>query len=320
MKTVRTFCPFILLLLLSSVTYAFDGPLQVRNQFPLFLPVHAPYFEKASVENSFSASFSYSSLYLVQDSSEWSAGLDMEIAELNLRFRKSFGNIIEFGIDLPIAGFTSGFMDGFLGSYHDTFGFPDYGRSARPNNTFLFELRKNRKLIIGGENGHIALGDTNLSVKVPVRKGDPIISMRGEIEFPTGDAERGFGNGSLDAGVSLLIDKNISETLKAYINLGAVSPGDYKGYDKVCLREFFYGGASFEAIMGKAVGIIGQVFIQGSPFPKTGIAEVDRTAVLLSLGGRYQAEKRSVEFSLTEDPNTAGAPDFTFNVSIKKSF
>jgi hypothetical protein len=309
-----------MLLVYFQLTHAFDGPLQARNQFPLFIYIDAPYLEKASPENSFSATFSYSSVYLVQESSEWSAGLDMEIAELNLRFRKSFGNFIEIGIDLPIVSLTSGFMDGLLGSYHDSFGFPDYGRSERSDNKFLYELRKNRKLIIGGENGHIGLGDTNLSVKVPVLKGDPMISMRGDIEFPTGDAESGFGNDSLDAGISLLIDKKLSESVNTCVNLGAVSPGDFKGYDKIGLKDFLYGGASLEAMVWKDVSIIGQVFIQGSPFPKTGIAEVDRTAVLLSLGGRYQAENSSFEFSLTEDPNTAGAPDVTFNVTVKKRF
>ena len=49
----------------------------------------------------------------------------MEITELNLRFRKSINNFIELG-EVPILSFNSGFMDSFLDSYHDTFGFPDY--------------------------------------------------------------------------------------------------------------------------------------------------------------------------------------------------
>jgi len=310
----------LLLLFFSPVTYAFDGPLQVKNQFPLFLYVDAPYLEKASIENSFSASLSYSSLYLVRESSRWSAGLDMEIAEFNLRFRKTFRYLLEFGVDLPIISFNAGFMDEFLNRYHDTFGFPDYGRSRRPDNKFLYEVRKNGKLVIRGENGRIGLGDMKLSIKKTILKGDPAISIRGDIEFPTGDAESGFGNGSFDAGISLLIDKKLSQQVKMYINLGIVLPGDFKGYDKVGLEEFIYSGAALEAKVWKDISFIGQVVIQGSPFPKTRIAEVDRTAVLLSLGGRYHLGNNSVEFSLTEDPNTAGAPDVTFNFSFKRNF
>jgi hypothetical protein len=59
---------------------------------------------------------------------------------------------------------------------------------------------------------------------------------------------------------------------------------------------------------------------QGSPLPKTGIGEVDRTAVLLALGARYSAGKDNIEFSLTEDPNTAGAPDFQLTAAYRRRF
>lgn len=315
---VRIVCFLLLLLAFSPASHAFDGPLQVRNQFPLFLPVNEPHFEKAAIENSFSAGFAYSSVYLVQESSRWSAGLDMEIAEFNLRFRKTFRDSLEFGIDLPVISFNSGFMDGFLNSYHDAFGFPDYGRSERPDNKFLYEVRKEGHLILRGESGRIGLGDTRLSVKKPIVIGDPSVSIRGEIEFPTGDAEAGFGNGTFDAGFNLLIDKQLTQNLMTYINLGIVIPGDLKGHQEVHLREYFHGEAALEAMIGRDFSIIGQVFFQGSPLPDTGIGEIDRTAVLLSIGGRYHAGENCVEFSLTEDPNTAGAPDVSFNVTFKR--
>jgi hypothetical protein len=319
-KTFITVSLWLLLLVFTPATHAFDGPLQVRNQFPLFLPVDAPCFEKAATENSFSASFSYSSVYLVKESSEWTAGLDMEIAECNLRFRKTFRDYVEFGIDLPIMSFSSGFMDGFLKSYHDAFGFPDYGRSGRPDNAFLYEIRSDGHLVLRGENGRIGLGDTKLLVKKPLAKGDPVISIRGEIEFPTGDAEAGYGNGTIDAGLSLLIDKKLSEKMKTYVNLGIVFPGDLKGYESIDLEEFMYVGVALEAMVSNNISIAGQVMVQGSPFPKTDISQIDRTAVLLSLGGRYHAGESCLEFSLTEDPNTAGAPDVTFNVMVKRNF
>jgi hypothetical protein len=307
-----------LLLTLTPVTHAFDGPLQVKNQFPLFMYGNVPYLETASIETSFAAIFSYSSVYLIRNSSAWSAGLDMEIAELNLRFRKSFGDFIEFGLDLPIISFNSGFMDGFLNSYHDTFGFPDYGRSQRPDNKFLYEVRRNGDLVVRGKSGRIGIGDMKLSVKKSLLKADPAFSIRGDIEFPTGDAESGFGNGCFDAGITLLIEKKLSDVFKTYGNLGISFPGHLRGYETIYLEKYLYGGAALEGKAWKDISIIGQVFIQGSPFPKTGIGEVDRTAVLLSLGGRYYSSKNSFELSLTEDPNTAGAPDVTFNFTFKR--
>ena len=304
----------------SSASYGFDGPLQARNQFPLFLYLNTPYLESALVENSFSASLSYSSINLVESSSEWDIGLDMEITELNLRFRKNIGDFIELGIELPILSFSSGFMDGFLNSYHDAFGFPDYGRSNRPDNEFLYEVRRNRDLVVKGKNGHIGIGDIRLTFKKPLLNSDPAISIKGDIELPTGDAKAGYGNGSIDAGIAVLMDKKLSEYFKSYLNIGAVFPGNLRGHEEITLREFLYGGAAIEASFWKNISLIVQVFVQGSPFPKTDISSVDRLAVLLSLGGRYSSGNNNFEFSLTEDPNTSGAPDFTLNFSFKRIF
>jgi hypothetical protein len=157
-------------------------------------------------------------------------------------------------------------------------------------------------------------------LKKPILKNDPAISIRVDVELPTGDANKGYGSGDIDAGIAILIDKKLSEKIKAYCNLGVVSPGSLKGYENVRLREFIYGGGGVEAALWKKFSLLGQVFMQGSPFPKTDISAVDRLAVLLSLGGRYYLRSSSLELSFTEDPNTSGAPDFTFNFSFKRRF
>jgi hypothetical protein len=211
-------------------------------------------------------------------------------------------------------------MDNFLNSYHDTFGFPDYGRSERPNNKFLYEVRRNGVVVIKGESGRIAVGDIRVTVQKPLLKGDPAISIKGDIELPSGDSKTGCGNGSIDTGISMLMDKEFGEVWKTYLNLGVVFPGDLKGHERVHLKDFIYGGVALEAALWKDISLLGQVFIQGSPFPETGISSIDRTAVLLSLGGRYHSGNSNFELSLTEDPNTSGAPDVTLNVAFKQRF
>lgn len=311
---------FLSLLFAPSVVFSFEGPLQVRNQFPLFLLVDAPYLERASPEDSLSLSLSYSSVFTVRSSADWSVHMDMELAEFMIRFKKNFGNSLEIGLDIPLLSYNSGFMDGFLNWYHDTFGFPDYGRSTRPANEFLYEVSRKGKLAVKGDNGGIGLGDIRVSAKKTVLTADPLISVRADLEFPTGDAQRGYGSGSVDAGIALLIEKRITEKINAYAAAGAVFPGDLKGHEKIELRSFLYGGAAVEAALCKNLFLLGQVFLQGSPFPKTDISAVDRTAVLLSLGMRYVWGRNSLEISFTEDPNTAGAPDVSVNLTLKRRF
>lgn len=312
--------PFLLPFLISSLAFSFEGPLQVRNQFPLFLIVNPPYLETASYENSFSASLSHSSAFMVKNSKTWSVNIDLETTEFNLRFKKVIADYFELGIDIPLLSFNSGFMDDFLKTYHNAFGFPDYGRSSRPENQFMYEVRNNSALIIKDKTGRIGIGDIRLTAKKRVLSSDPSLSLMANVELPTGDAAKGFGSGNLDAGVAVLFDKNLSEKVRTYINLGAVFPGDLKGHDSVKLRSFLYGGAGVEAALWKNFSLLGQVMFQNSPFPKTGISTVDRISALLAIGGRYSYGKNSIEFSFTEDPNTAGAPDFAMNVSYKRRF
>ncbi len=240
------------LLLFTSSAFSFSGPLQVKNEFPLFLAVNPPYLERASSESSFSVSLSHSSVFMIKDSRDWSVRLDMEVTELNLRYKKEIGDLLEFGLDIPFLTFTSGFM--------------------------------------------------------------------ADLEFPTGDAAKGFGSGSFDEGLAVLIDKKLSEKIIAYLNLGIIFPGKLKGNETVALKDFFYGGAGAEAGLSKNLSLLGQVIFQTSPISTTGISSIDRTSVLLIIGGRYSSGKKSLEVSFVEDPNTSGAPDFTVNVSFKRRF
>ncbi len=79
-------------------------------------------------------------------------------------------------------------------------------------------------------------------------------------------------------------------------------------------------GAAAEWALSKNFEVLGQFLVQTSPFPDTGIAEIDRTGVILTLGGRYAFGRNSLELSFTEDLNTTGAPDFTFQLGFKHKF
>jgi len=310
----------MLLLTMPAAVFSFDGPLQIKNQFPLFTHIAPPYLESALPEDSFSLSVSHSSVFMLKDSREWSVQLDLEVTELSLRYRKIIPDLFELGVEVPVLDFSSGFMDGMLNNYHNSFGFPDYGRGSRPDNKFLYELRKNGALIVKAGSGRAGIGDVRLTAKKLLLSGQPAVSLKADIEFPTGDAARGFGSGGLDTGISLLIDKQLSEWVKVYCNLGAVFPGDLKADKTIRLRNFMYLGGGIEATPWDKFSFVGQILFHGSPYPIMGIGVVDRTAALLSLGLRYSGEGQLFEFSLTEDPNTAGAPDIIFSLAYKKRF
>jgi len=257
---------------------------------------------------------------MLKNSTNWSVNLDMETAELDFIYRRLVGNFIELGLEVPVLSYDSGVLDGFLDSYHRTFGFPDYGRSSRPKNEFLFEVRRDGKVVLQGEGGGIGIGDIRFTAKKLLLAGDPAVSIEGELELPTGSASKGYGSGGIDSGVSLLADKRLGERFNSYFNFGVVFPGDLRWQERIDLKTFIHGGAAVEAAIWDKVSLLGQVMFQGSPLPRTGIGTVDRAAVLLTFGARCSLGKDMLEFSLTEDPNTAGAPDFQVNATYRKKF
>ncbi len=298
------------------------GPMEIKNQFPLFLHLNAPVLESAAIQDSFSIQFSYSSIFFLRDSPQWSVHLDMEWAELNFKYRKTISNSLELSLELPILSFNSGFMDNGLEWYHRTFGFPDYGRSSRPANQFLYQVKKDNTLVVEGESGKFGLGDLRISAKQVLMNMDnqPLISLKGAVELPTGNPDTGYGNGSLDLGLLVQVEKKITEYLQATGNLGYIIPGNLKAQKTIELKNYWYGGIGVEAKPWKRLSVLGQISAQTSPFPETGIDSLDNPALLLSIGGRYYRDRSYFELSLTEDLNTTGAPDFILNFSFKRTF
>ncbi len=319
MKKLLGILPVLAAFMLPNYAFAsqFEGPLEVKNQFPIFLPINQPYLEQAATENSFSVSLSHSSVFVIEDAAEWNVHMDMELTELNFRFRRDIPGFFEIGVDLPILRATAGFLDQPLATYHRTFGFADYGRSTRPYNSFLYSVERNGAPVVIGQNNRIGFGDTRLTVKRAITTDDPRISVAADVELPTGDAKIGYGSGSVDTGLSLLLDKNLGSSSKLYTNIGAVFPGDLKAYQTIKLDNFYYVGCGLEYLLWPRLSLIAQLVAQTSPYPHTGISQIDNTGMILVMGGRYYGAEGSIEFSLTEDPNTSGAPDFILNVSYK---
>ncbi len=297
--------------------HAFEGPLQVRNQFPVLLPIDPPYFESARVQDSLSFGLNHSSVYVVEGSASWNVNMDLELTELDIRAKKTLGSRNEVGIDVPFIRPSGGFFDRPLARYHHALGVGDYGRSARPANSFLYQVLYQGRPVIEPRNDKTAMGDVRLTYKHVLTEAPRIVSIRADIELPTGDAKAGYGNGSIDAGLALLADLPWGSTYRGYGMLGVTSPGDFKGYQTIPLRPFGYAGFGVEAAWWRRFSAIVQTVIQSSPYPKTGIRQIDWPGILLTFGGRYAYERGSLEFSLTEDPDTAGAPDFIANITCR---
>jgi hypothetical protein len=311
---------FSVLLFSTLGVEAAGGPLHITDSHPLFLGVGSPSLVQAKPDDSFLLNLNYSSTFLKGQSRDWTADIDLETFLLEFTASKVVMGSTEISLKVPFISYNSGFLDGFLESYHNTFGFSDYGRSQRPENEFLFRISHEGKTVIEGRSGEIAPGDIRLAVKQPLLSGDPFVSLYGFVELPTGNADRGYGSGSLNEGVLLLMDKNLGESFRAYLNAGYVFTGSYRAREKIDLSDYPFAALGLEWKYSENLSVHGQWSVQGSPY-NTGIRELDGIASILSFGGKYSVASRSdIELYFSEDVNTAGAPDFMIGLAYEYMF
>ncbi len=292
--------------------------LYTRNALPVFISAAPPLIEEAGLQDSMSLETGYSSTFVVKDSDDWSYHADIETLTVDLIFRKTVFGEYELSVVIPFLINASGFMDSFLEGYHGLFGFPDYGRSGRALDDFLLEVKRQGETVISGRNGSPWPGDLRVGLKRRINSGNPLVSVKGFLEFPTGSLSGGYGNGKLDLGAQILLDYEMLRDFMFHLNLGYTIPGDMGEME---LKGFFSGAvAGSYPLTGRLTGVV-EVMFQESPLEETGIAELDRGPVILTFGGLFDAgQGRVVEVSLSEDLNTAGAPDFTLNLGVRFRF
>ncbi|KJR40848.1 hypothetical protein MCHI_003249 [Candidatus Magnetoovum chiemensis] len=319
-STIKTITLLLVLLSVSALSFAFDEPLQINNLFPLTAYLNRPDTESARLKTGISISLSYGSINMFEQSQNYKIALDMEMSELSVNFRKAlFSNSVELGINIPFISCQSGFfMDDFLNKFHNAFGFPDYGRSYRPNNEFAYEILKNGKTAIKGRNGDVAIGDIALSVKKTVYSKEPIISVKGQIELPAGDGKSGFsGNEEIDFSICALMDNKITERINMFSGAGVIFPGDIKAYETVSTQPYGYISTGASIKLMTKLHFLTSVLAETSPLKDTGIGKVNNTAIAAAFGFRYEYKKKTyLHLSITEDLNTTAAPDFTANISF----
>jgi hypothetical protein len=239
------------------------------------------------------------------------------VAVTEIELKKRLGSATEVSFMLPLLSYNSGFMDGFLEAYHDITGTGNYGRERRPDDELAFFLSRDGEILIEGESGELALGDIRLGAK---RALNGNISAYGFVDLPTGNPDKGYGNGSIDWGAALLVEGGFCDGFEAYLNAGFVMPGDYKGMDDFELEDYLYGGLGAGWTGWDRLSVKTQLMAKGSPF-RTGIRELDTEAVVWSMGGEYlMGDSSYLELSFSEDINTAGAPDFMLGMQYRRLF
>lgn len=302
------------------------GPLRARNLYPPHLMFLTPMPDTATMmpegDWRLSLSVDYSSVFVDQQSDNWNALIDMEMAALSLTAEYGAAHWLHLTYELPFVSMSKGFLDGFLENYHNFFGLPNYGRENRPKNEFAYDLRNQGRQWLDGRPGGLHPTDSVLSAKIPLIRADASqrfsAGMVYSLKLPTGDYRYGFGSGGFDHGLSLLTKTDLFPFI-LYANGGVnlVSAPDTLGA-RVETQPVVAGFLGIEYLPANLWSLVIQVNAYTAPIKNTGIPQLDDPSVELGLGFiRDLNSSSTIEFAFCEDLVGRGAPDF--NVHLRFS-
>lgn len=296
------------------------GPLPVRNQHPAQLtvlhlpPAPAAVLPRGAVSTRLDAA--YTSLWLVgSDTAGRRYEMDGEYLRTALSLRAGLGRGFEFGVEVPVGHTSGGFLDSFVIDYHDALGLPDQNRDSEPRDEFAIEARRGGTVLWRVERDGFELLDVPLSLtwQVADPAAGPGLALRAGIELPTGDADRGYGSGELDASLGALLEHR-ALGCGFFGHVQHTFAGTPSRSRDLGLRfaDVTSAGGGVELPLGNGLAGLLQVEWETSTLRSLGLAAAARDQLLLWAGFRLDAGAGwDVELGFGEDLQGLVSPDFT---------
>lgn len=193
------------------------GPVPSRAQQPLALTVMSFRPRRAATQAAdtfgFQGSVAYSSIEEVQTTSGDEIRFDGELLQATFTGRYGLGERADLEIELPFLYASAGFLDSFVEDFHELFGLPDGGRDLQEDDQYAMELRADGTELYSLDEGELGLMDVPIFLTSSVRPEDehgPGVALRFGVELPTGSQSSGFGNGGIDFGGGILLEKSLA--------------------------------------------------------------------------------------------------------------
>ena len=297
-------------------------PLQSRNQFPVLLLFLGFEPERAASlgagETSFNLDLGLTNIIrnsaVSPDPSSDRLKLDYEYWRIMPQYQVGLGRGFEASVSLPLFYRGGGFMDAFISSFHETFGFTNNVRRRTPNDQFVYDFRIGGRQVVGPLERGMVLGDLVLAVKKSWNLSGTEVGLRAALKAPTGSWERAAGSGGFDLGLGFLLSgsgRRVGYVLNAgYYILG---PSKIPG---LVPRNYFSLMGGLDFLIGRRFDLLIQVD-GDSRFVESLIPILDKPTGQITAGFRWRlAQRVCLEFRLSEDL-AATNPDFTFGLRLE---
>ena len=307
----------------------FRGPMRVRNQHPAQLtvlemtPQGAEPLPPQSAQVYLDAA--YTSLFLTGQGNGNTFQMDGEILRLAPGVKVGYGSGIEMQVELPVAITGGGFLDTFIVNWHDIWGLPDQGRETTPQNRYIVQATRQGQVAYEMDNSSLALMDIPLVLTwdfLPVTEERPYgLGVRGGIELPTGDQDRGFGNGGLDYALGLVGEYRYEwVSLTGFAEYTWASTPDMAREAGLTFGDVASFGLGAEMVLSDTWSLLVQTEYESSVLRNLDFPRVSDDQWLLWVGGRARFDRWYFEVAIGEDLSPFVAPDFSIWLSMTFDF
>lgn len=332
------------------------GPFPVRTQNPLYLlflgmrPERPVTLQQGKFDLQFNSS--YSSIFQKVSRGGSAVDFDMELWRFGPVAKYGITDDLEVGLEMPILHFGGGFLDSFIQSYHNTFGFPNAGRETVPNSRFSYKVNSGGATLYQVGSRPLGLSDLIFDVKyrflkenvsadlaLPVRakglsggrsaaKGGsesfpmtpigwmPTLAAQAMFKAPTGIRSQGLGSGRPDGGLFLLAEDGW-RWLAAYGDVGVLMLGGTAPLETIEHQLSWAWMTGLEFSVTDSVAALAQANGNTAVFHGTGLTELDKAPLDLTLGVKGRAQQWIWQVGFTEDPKADDpSVDFTIFMSV----
>lgn len=159
--------------------------------------------------------------------------LDGEIARATFGVRHGVGPSTDVEVQLSARFASAGFLDAFVEGWHDAFGLPNGGREARPRDDYAMRVDQGGRRAFELASDEVLLGDVPVLVTQSVldeRTHGVGLALRAGVELPLGSESKGGGNGGVDWGGGVLLERSFGRftfTAGGYA-LSAATPDSFQ--------------------------------------------------------------------------------------------
>lgn len=296
------------------------GPIPYRQQHPVYLqvlgltPMRTAPLPRG--DGAVSLRMEYSNVFeqFLTPTTDLRIDVEQIRTAIDVAYGLPYGFTLE--AELPFVHTGGGRLDAFLQWWHRILGVPNAGREFFPNDQHAFRILDRPSGATRYEVAAVplALGDASVRVRrqlVAETARRPAIGWFAALEFPTGKRSQGLGNGNLDYGVGVLLEKSAGRW-HGYFNGGYfVGAGTPALADAMHPVQFNYlvGG---EFSLSRRIALHAQ--LQGGTPLLTGLDDTRWDSfpldLMMGMSGEHPAgahgEKIHWQVGLSEDLNANG--------------